>query len=131
MTPQGVSGPTYFSTVMANEILMLNRKVVKNALYASLETIIHIDVTGNILDLENLLADEHDTIAALYEQLMAEEIIALVGTLESRSRMIIKMYLEGAKQQEIGKRLNMSQSYVSRMIAKTIRELKNTYAKGA
>lgn len=122
---------TFFSTVMTNEILMLNRKVSKNSVCISIETVVHIDSTGNTLALENLLADEHDKIAALHVKFATEEVFMLIGELESRNKLIIEMYLSGVKQKQIGETLGISQSYVSRMIAKTIKQLRGAYAKGA
>ena len=60
-----------------------------------------------------------------------EEILMLINKLTPIKREIIRLHLIGTKQKDIGVALNLSQSYIARLIKKICVELKTTYEKGA
>ncbi|MPM98502.1 hypothetical protein SDC9_145690 [bioreactor metagenome] len=60
-----------------------------------------------------------------------DEIIKLLKKVTSKRSEVFKLYLNGTKQRDIGKKLNLSQSYISRIIKNLCLELKAAYEKGA
>lgn len=119
---------TYASTCIYNEIKMFFRKFNKYLDIDSLEKVIVSDEEGNELKIVNTISTceniEDDFIKKEEIQIIKE----LLEELPERDREIIKMYMgfyddkmyTGA---EIGKKYNISQSYVSRKIKKILNDL--------
>lgn len=122
---------TFFSKIMINEILMVNRKLNKQVQIISIETVICDDNEQNTLTLQDIIPASKDTMDEVISSIIIEEILNLSQNLSSNKREVFRLYLLGIKQKDIGERLNLSQSYVARLIKKICMELKVAYEKGA
>lgn len=122
---------TFFSKIMINEILMVNRKLNKQAQIISIETVICDDNEQNTLTLQDIIPASKDTMDEVISSIIMEEILNLSQKLSPNKREVFRLYLLGIKQKDIGERLNLSQSYVGRLIKKICIELKVAYEKGA
>lgn len=122
---------TFFSKIMTNEILMVNRKLNKQAQTMSIETVICEDSDQNVLTIQDIIAGPKDTMAEVINLIVTEEILIMLNKLPLRKQEVFRLYLFGKKQKDIGQALNLSQSYVSRLIKNICLELKITYEKGA
>ena len=121
---------TYASRCIDNEILMFLRKNKKRNSEVSLEDSINFDNEGNELKLEDVFGTEDDIVEKCLENkddkiLLEKE----VKNLTSRDREIIEQRygLFGKKeltQKELADKLNISQSYISRIEKKVIKKLK-------
>lgn len=121
---------TYASRCIDNEILMFLRKNKKRNSEVSLEDSINFDNEGNELKLEDVFGTEDDVVEKSIESkddkiLLEKE----VKNLASRDRDIIEQRygLFGKKeltQKELADKLNISQSYISRIEKKVIKKLK-------
>lgn len=122
---------TYCSRCISNEILMFLRKNKNKRIEVSLEDALNYDSDGNELHLEDVLgSDENiveDEILHNYEiNLLKKEILNIKG----RDGKIIRMrYGINCKreytQKEVAEILGISQSYISRIEKKIIKNLKN------
>lgn len=122
---------TYCSRCIDNEILMYLRKNKKTKTDISFEESLSFDSDGNELHLEDILGTESDIVTKPLEEeydrkLLKEEL----SKLEDRDKEI--MYLryglngkEELTQKEVAKKLNISQSYISRIEKKVIKKLKS------
>lgn len=122
---------TYFSKVMVNEILMVNRKRNREVDTISIETVICEDSDNNVLTIQDVIPSAKDTFNEVVNLIVTEEILIMLNKLPLRKQEVFRLYLFGKKQKDIGQALNLSQSYVSRLIKNTCLELKITYEKGA
>lgn len=121
---------TYASRCIDNEILMFLRKNKKRNTEVSLEDSINFDNEGNELKLEDVFGTEDNIVEKCLESkddkiLLEKE----VKNLASRDRDIIEQRygLFGKKeltQKELADKLNISQSYISRIEKKVIKKLK-------
>lgn len=97
---------------------------------SSFESILNVDKNGNELRLEDTLIDENSDFVSDYESKVTNAIIRqLVEELPARDKEIITLYFgfNGKPitgQEIIANRLKISQSYVSRLIAKTLKRIK-------
>lgn len=121
---------TYASRCIDNEILMFLRKNKKRNSEVSLEDSINFDNEGNELKLEDVFGTEDDVVEksleSKYDKILLEK---EVKNLTSRDRNIIEQRygLFGKKeltQKELADKLNISQSYISRIEKKVIKKLK-------
>lgn len=121
---------TYASRCIDNEILMFLRKNKKRNSEVSLEDSINFDNEGNELKLEDVFGTEDDVVEksleSKYDKILLEK---EVRNLTSRDRDIIEQRygLFGKKeltQKELADKLNISQSYISRIEKKVIKKLK-------
>ena len=121
---------TYASRCIDNEILMFLRKNKKRNSEVSLEDSINFDNEGNELKLEDVFGTEDDVVEksleSKYDKILLEK---EVKNLTSRDRDIIEQRygLFGKKeltQKELADKLNISQSYISRIEKKVIKKLK-------
>ncbi len=121
---------TYASRCIDNEILMFLRKNKKRNSEVSLEDSINFDSEGNELKLEDVFGTEDNVVEKSIESkddkiLLEKE----VKNLASRDRNIIEQRygLFGQKeltQKELADKLNISQSYISRIEKRVIKKLK-------
>ena len=122
---------TYCSRCIDNEILMHIRKNKKRNLDVSLDESLSYDKEGNELTLKDVLGTESDIVTkGLEEQdlkkIMREEISKLKG--RDREIMIKRYGLDGENeltQKEVASLLGISQSYISRIEKKVIRDISN------
>lgn len=122
---------TYCSRCIDNEILMHIRKNRKRNLDVSLDESLSFDKEGNELTLKDVLGTESDIVTKGLEEndlkkIMREEI----NKLKDRDKEImVKRYgLDGSEeltQKEVANLLGISQSYISRIEKKVIRDISN------
>lgn len=122
---------TYCSRCIDNEILMYLRKNKKTKADISFEESLSFDSDGNELHLEDILGTEGDIVTKPLEDEYDKEVLKKeLEKLEPRDKEI--MYLryglggkEELTQKEVAKKLNISQSYISRIEKKVIKKLKS------
>lgn len=122
---------TYASRCIDNEILMFLRKNKKRMSEVSFEDSVNLDSEGNELHIEDIFGTEEDLVEKSIEckddkTLLQEE----VKKLDERDKKIIELRygLSGKKeltQKELAEKLNISQSYISRIEKKVIKKLKS------
>ena len=120
---------TYASRCVANEILMFLRKNKRKKQEISLEDTLNYDAEGNELRLEDILGTEEDIVLKEYQdkeraELLKKEINKLKG--RDKEIMIMRYGLNNGKdytQKEVADKLNISQSYISRIEKKVIKRL--------
>ncbi|MDY3369402.1 sigma-70 family RNA polymerase sigma factor [Zhenhengia yiwuensis] len=122
---------TYFSKFMINEILMLNRKVLRQSNCISLETVMITNYEDKEIRLEHQISSGIFVEDTVIDKVTVEQLFNLTKTLPTREREALRLHLLGTRQAVIGKRLNVSQACVSRMIRKITEELYKQYQKGA
>lgn len=122
---------TFFSKIMINEILMVNRRIVKQVETISIETAICEESDQNLLTIKDVISSKEDTMNEVIDLIVNEEILMLINKLTPIKREIMRLHLIGTKQKDIGVALNLSQSYVGRLIKKICKEIKISYEKGA
>ena len=122
---------TYASRCIDNEILMFLRKNKKVKTEISFDESLSFDADGNELHLEDVLGTESDIVTKPLEDEYDKEVLKKeLEKLEPRDKEI--MYLryglggkEELTQKEVAKKLNISQSYISRIEKKVIKKLKS------
>lgn len=122
---------TYCSRCIDNEILMYIRKNKKRIFDISLDESLSFDKEGNELTLKDVLGTEEDIVTRGLEEsdlkkIMREEI----NKLNDREKdIMIKRYgLDGSDeltQKEVASLLGISQSYISRIEKKVIKDISN------
>lgn len=120
---------TYASRCIDNEILMYLRKNKKRRADVSLDESLSYDKEGNELTLEDVLGTESDIVTRpLEENNMKKIMLEEINKLKPRDKEImIKRYgLDGKDeltQKEVASYLGISQSYISRIEKKVIKEI--------
>jgi len=122
---------TFFSSIMVNEILMMNRNLKKQMETISLDTVICKDNEHNTLTIQDVIPALTDTMDEVLNLITIDEVIELSKKISPIRREILRLYLLEINQKEIGKKLNLSQSYISRIVKNTCLELKMAYEKSA
>ena len=123
---------TYASRCIENEILMYLRKNKKRNADVSLEESLSYDSEGNELHLEDILGTEDDIVTKnIEDDDMKKTLIEEINKLPKRDKEIISLRygLFGKKeitQKELAKKLNISQSYISRIEKKVIKKIKES-----
>ena len=122
---------TYASRCIANEILMFLRKNKKRKTEISFEDALNFDSEGNELHLEDVLGTEEDIVIKEFESSMDKRMLAEeLNKLDKRDKqiMILRYGLNNTEeytQKEVAEMLGISQSYISRIEKKVIKNLKN------
>ena len=122
---------TYASRCIANEILMFLRKNKKRKSEISFEDALNYDNDGNELHLEDILGTEEDLVSKEYEEKVDKELLKEeIDKLKKRDKqiMIMRYGLNNTKeytQKEVAEILGISQSYISRIEKKVIKNLKS------
>ena len=120
---------TYASRCIDNEILMYIRKNKKRRADVSLDESLSFDKEGNELTLEYVLGTESDIVTRpLEENNMKKIMLEEINKLKKRDReiMIRRYGLDGKEeltQKEVARVLGISQSYISRIEKKVIKEI--------
>ena len=123
---------TYASRCIDNEILMYLRKNKKRNADVSLEESLSYDSEGNELHLEDIFGTEDDIVTInIEDDDMKKILIEEINKLPKRDKEIISLRygLFGKKeitQKELAKKLNISQSYISRIEKKVIKKIKES-----
>ena len=121
---------TYSSRCIANEILMFLRKNKKTINEVSLDDIINYDSEGNAMQLVDVLKTDDDVVLEEFLKSNNAEVLQKeIEKLDDREKQIMTMRygLYNTKeytQKEVADRLNISQSYISRIEKKIIRRIK-------
>lgn len=123
---------TYASRCIDNEILMYLRKNKKRNGDVSLEESLSYDSEGNELHLEDILGTDPDLVTKeLEDNDIKATLMKEINNLPERDKQIMKLRygLFGEKeitQKELAEKLNISQSYISRIEKKVIKRIKET-----
>ncbi len=122
---------TYASRCIENEILMYLRKSAKIKNDLSLDEPLSVDKDGNELVLADLVGTDNDYVYKEIEYKIENEILSnLVENLNPRERYIMKLRYgltameTELTQKEVADKLNISQSYISRIEKKVLMKLK-------
>ncbi len=122
---------TYASRCIANEILMFLRKNKKRKTEISFEDALNYDSEGNELHLEDILGTEEDIVIKEFENSLDKKMLAdEINKLNPRDKqiMILRYGLNNTEeftQKEVAEILGISQSYISRIEKKVIKNLKS------
>lgn len=122
---------TYCSRCIDNEILMYLRKNKKTKANISLEESLSFDGEGNELHLEDILGTDKDIVTRpLDEELNKQMLKEELEKLDDRDKeiMILRYGLnnkEEMTQKDVAEKLQISQSYISRIEKKVIKKLQN------
>ena len=122
---------TYASRCISNEILMFLRKNKKRKKEISLEDSLNYDNEGNELHLEDVLGTDHDLVSEEYERGVEANFVSQeINKLKAREKQIMVLRYglnntESYTQKEVADLLGISQSYISRIEKKVIRNIKN------
>lgn len=122
---------TFAARCIENEILMYLRKNKKTINTISLESEVTNIKTGDSFNLGELIKDDNADTEKPYSDYETNMIIyEILDTLEDRERKIIEMYFgfnldKPYTQKDIAKAMNISQSYVCRIVKKVIKKFKN------
>lgn len=119
---------TYATRCIDNEILMFLRKIKKDQNVDSLEMPLTIDKNGNKLKVEDIVYDDTDIVEDYEKNEIYKIIRRMVDELPERDRKIITLHFgfeedKTYTQQEIANIFFVSQSYVSRLIKKIVKEI--------
>lgn len=121
---------TYASRCIDNEILMYLRKNKRVRTEVSFDESLSFDPDGNELRLEDILGTEDDVVTKNIEQEQEKKLlIKEINDLNERDRkiMIMRYGLFNTKevtQKDVAEMLGISQSYISRIEKKVIKNLK-------
>ena len=107
---------TYASACIRNNMLMYMRKLKKFAdKEVSLFSICRLSPKGEELLIEDIIEDKRDYIKESSDNIA---LMDFIGKQTERDKKILRLYYKGRTMTEIGKELNLSQSYISRIINK-------------
>lgn len=126
---------TYASRCIENEILMFLRKSTKTKKEISLEEPINTDSDGNELTFADVLGTDPDLVSKNSENQAEKDILKIaINLLPERERVIMDMRYGlscGVEmtQKEVADKLEISQSYISRLEKKILEKLKTEMRK--
>ena len=121
---------TYASRCIGNEILMYLRKSSNRRQEASIDEPLNVDGDGNELLLSDILGSDENQISQRLEQDAERAVLRrAVDSLSPRERQIMELrfgLVDGVErtQKEAADALGISQSYISRLEKRIIRQLK-------
>lgn len=131
-TEKNIKLATYASRCIENEILMFLRRNSKTRQEVSIDEPLNVDWDGNELLLSDILGTEEDVIyKGIEDEVEKKLLLRAVGKLSDRERMIICLRFglgtngaEEMTQKEVATLLGISQSYISRLEKKIMKQLK-------
>ena len=123
---------TYASRCIENEILMYLRRNSKTRLEVSIDEPLNVDWDGNELLLSDILGTEEDVIYRGIESEVEHKLLKeAISKLSEREKTIINLRFgldasvgRGMTQKEVAELLGISQSYISRLEKKIMKQLK-------
>lgn len=123
---------TYASRCIENEILMYLRRNSKTRLEISIDEPLNVDWDGNELLLSDILGTDEDVIYRdLENEVERNMLMKAIAKLTERERTIINLRfglgdMDGQEmtQKEVAQYLGISQSYISRLEKKIMKQLK-------
>jgi RNA polymerase sporulation-specific sigma factor len=136
-TERKIKLATYASRCIENEILMYLRRTVKMKAEVSFDEPLNIDWDGNRLMLSDILGTESDMVYQCIENEVEKELLrGAMDKLDDREKKIVRMRfgLGGTRertQKEVADILGISQSYISRLEKRIIRQLRVEMSKMA
>lgn len=119
---KGIKFASYSTTCVYNELGMFIRKHIRS-ITTSLDDTVNEDFDGNTLTIGDLVFDRVDHIERLVDEGFRVQILDILDRrLKPRQIEVLKMILENedATQDDIGRRLGISQSYISRLVKATV-----------
>lgn len=128
---------TYASRCIENEILMYLRRNNKTKLEVSIDEPLNVDWDGNELLLSDILGTEEDVIYRDIENEVERKLLLkAIDKLSEREKTIINLRFglgtpDGTEltQKEVATMLGISQSYISRLEKKIMKQLKKEMSK--
>ena len=132
---KGIRLATYASRCIENEILMYFRSGRKTAQDVSMMDPIDTDKEGNPLTLMDVIAQDDTLLEDLDLKINAEKLYRYMReVLDEREQEILyrRFGLNGQSytQREVGRQLNISRSYVSRIEKRALEKLRERFEKG-
>lgn len=123
---------TYASRCIENEILMYLRRNSKTRMEISIDEPLNVDWDGNELLLSDILGTDEDVIYRdLENEVERNMLMKAIAKLTERERTIINLRFglgsrdgEEMTQKEVARYLGISQSYISRLEKKIMKQLK-------
>jgi RNA polymerase sporulation-specific sigma factor len=123
---------TYASRCIENEILMYLRKNNKTKLEVSIDEPLNVDWDGNELLLSDILGTDEDVISKGIESEVEKKLLyKAIEKLNHREKVIVEMRYglnnkdgEEMTQKEVAQKLDISQSYISRLEKRIMKRLK-------
>lgn len=127
---KGIKFATYSDRCITNEIYMFLRNYKKQRLDISFDDPLNVDNEGNKLKLEDVVSCNGDIDEdLLYREDILEKKMLVQRYLDSleneNHKKVLVLYLSGKNQREIAAELNISQSYISRLIRRSEIALRN------
>lgn len=132
---KGAKLATYVARCTENEILMHLRSQKKSKCEVSIHDPVGVDREGNEITLQDILGTENDIVADKVEMSMEyEQVLGKMHILSKREKdvLVMRFGLNNDKpltQREIGQKLGISRSYVSRIEKKALEKLRSQYEK--
>lgn len=126
---------TYASRCIENEILMYLRKYSQYRYDISIDEPLNVDWDGNELLLSDVLGTDSDTVNSRIEEEVEKQLLhEAVDHLGEREKKIMEMRfgLNGCKertQKEVADEIGISQSYISRLEKRIIKQLREELEK--
>lgn len=126
---------TYASRCIENEILMYLRKYSQYRYDISIDEPLNVDWDGNELLLSDVLGTENDVVNSHIEEEVEKQLLhEAVDHLGAREKKIMEMRfgLNGCKektQKEVADEIGISQSYISRLEKRIIKQLREELEK--
>ena len=123
---RGISFSTYASRCINNEILMHYRKANKYARDISIDEPISSNSEGEELTLRDTIKHPNSDFAKNLEdkEILIQVVSIILNYLEGKTKLAILYQIGGALQADIAEKLNVSQSYASRIIAKAAKKIR-------
>ena len=127
---KGVQFATFAGTCIQNEIGMQLRKTNKDSLVVSIDDSLYTNKDGDEIKISDTLVDEKANIVEDFEDKEVINLLKeLVVSLNIRDSFIVTLYFglfgnDKVQQDDIAFRLNISQSYISRLVKKILFTLK-------
>lgn len=124
---KGVKFATYASRCIINQLFMFMRKEKKHLNNISIDTPIFTDKDGSEMTiLDTLTTEEEETdwqdINSVVSRMMKQ--------FGEQERNVMGLFFKERNQREIGNELGLSQSYVSRIVKKSLKKIKKEYWRG-
>lgn len=117
---------TYASKCINNEIFMYYRKTKKYANEVPIDKPIGKDMEGNELTLEDIIEHPKSNFdeEIVNKEAFVQVVNIILNYLKEKDRLVILYRMGQVSQEDIAKSLNISQSYVSRIITKVINKIR-------
>lgn len=128
---KGILFMTYLATIVNNEIRMYNRKNKKHIGVKSLDCSVKEDKDGNSMTIMDLISDDTDYEEMAIQNVNKSQLYVLLEHLKPEEKIIVKYrFIDGLTQRQIAEKLNITQSYVSRLVKFYLKKMKKYYESG-